>query len=185
MSCDWHSKSEPDPVISLPLGSIGITPLEMAGAFATFASDGWYSKPTTIVQEIADSKGNILLDNRPEPQQVLDPWSTANLTSILTGVITEGTGKSANIGRPAAGKTGTTSSERDIWFVGYVPQLAAAVWVGNDDYRSMGKGITGGTFAAPVWRSFMLKALKDEPVKIFRLLPNFLVLKTRSRLSSV
>jgi membrane peptidoglycan carboxypeptidase len=154
------------PVISLPLGSIGVTPLEMAGAFATFASDGWYSKPTTIVQ-IADSKGNILLDNRPEPQQVLNPWSTANLTSILTGVITEGTGKSANIGRPAAGKTGTTSSERDIWFVGYVPQLAAAVWVGNDDYRSMGKGITGGTFAAPVWRSFMLKALKDEPVKYF------------------
>ena len=154
------------PVISLPLGSIGVTPLEMAGAFATFASDGWYSKPTTIVQ-IADSKGNILLDNRPKPQQILDPWATSSLSSILTGVITEGTGKSANIGRPAAGKTGTTSSERDIWFVGYVPQLATAVWVGNDDYRSMGKGITGGSFAAPVWRSFMLKALKDEPVKYF------------------
>lgn len=154
------------PVISLPLGSIGVTPLEMAGAFATFASDGWYSKPTTIVQ-IADSKGNVLLDNRPKPQQILDPWATSSLSSILTGVITEGTGKSANIGRPAAGKTGTTSSERDIWFVGYVPQLATAVWVGNDDYRSMGKGITGGSFAAPVWRSFMLKALKDEPVKYF------------------
>ena len=64
-------------------------------------------------------------------------------------------------------KTGTTSSERDVWFVGYVPQLATAVWVGNDNYQSMGKGITGGDFAAPVWRSFMLKALKDEPVKYF------------------
>ena len=78
-----------------------------------------------------------------------------------------GTGQKANIGRPAAGKTGTTSSERDVWFVGYVPQLAAAVWVGNDDYQSMGKGITGGDFAAPVWRSFMLEALKNEPVKYF------------------
>jgi penicillin-binding protein 1A len=154
------------PVISLPLGSIGVTPLEMAGSFATFASNGWYSKPTTILQ-IADSKGNILLDNTPEPQQILDPWATSSLTSILSGVITEGTGKGANIGRPAAGKTGTTSSERDIWFVGYVPQLATAVWVGNDDYRPMGKGITGGSFATPVWRSFMLKALKDEPVKYF------------------
>jgi membrane carboxypeptidase/penicillin-binding protein len=86
---------------------------------------------------------------------------------MLQGVINEGTGKNASIGRPAAGKTGTTSSERDVWFVGYVPQLATAVWVGNDDYHSMGKGITGGNFAAPVWRSFMLKALKDEPVKYF------------------
>jgi 1A family penicillin-binding protein len=154
------------PVISLPLGSIGVTPLEMAGAFATFASNGWYSKPTTILQ-IADSKGHILLDNTPEPQQILDPWATSSLSSILSGVITEGTGKGANIGRPAAGKTGTTSSERDIWFVGYVPQLATAVWVGNDDYQPMGKGITGGSFATPVWRSFMLKALKDEPVKYF------------------
>ncbi|WP_036483306.1 transglycosylase domain-containing protein [Myxosarcina sp. GI1] len=154
------------PVISLPLGSIGVTPLEMAGAFATFASNGWHSKPTSIVR-VTDSKGNILLDNRPEPQRILDPWATASLTTMLQGVINEGTGRKASIGRPAAGKTGTTSSERDVWFVGYVPQLATAVWVGNDDYRSMGKGITGGDFAAPVWRSFMLKALENEPVKQF------------------
>ena len=154
------------PVISLPLGSIGVTPLEMAGSFATFASNGWHS-PTTSILQVSDSKGNILLDNRPKPQQLLDPWATANLTTMLKGVIAEGTGKKANIGRPAAGKTGTTSSERDVWFVGYVPQLSTAVWVGNDNYKSMGEGITGGDFAAPVWRSFMLKALKDEPVKYF------------------
>lgn len=154
------------PVISLPLGSVGVTPLEMAGAFATFASNGWHS-PTTAILQVADSRGNILLSNQPEPRQLLDPWATANLTTMLQGVINEGTGKNASIGRPAAGKTGTTSSERDVWFVGYVPQLATAVWVGNDDYHSMGKGITGGNFAAPVWRSFMLKALKDEPVKYF------------------
>ena len=156
-----------EPVISLPLGSIGVTPLEMANAFATFANNGWYAK-TTVILQVTDSKGNILLDNAPQPRQVLDPWATASLNTMLQGVMQPGgTGIKANIGRPAAGKTGTTSSERDVWFVGYVPQLATAVWVGNDDYSSMGTGITGGDFAAPVWRSFMLKALKNEPVKYF------------------
>lgn len=160
-------ESPMQPVISLPLGSIGVTPIEMAGAFATFASNGWQSK-TTVILQVTDSKGNILLDNTPEPKQVLDPWATASLTTMLQKVLEPGgTGTNANIGRPAAGKTGTTSSERDVWFVGYVPQLSVAVWVGNDNYQSMGKGITGGDFAAPVWRSFMLKALKDEPVKYF------------------
>lgn len=160
-------ESPMQPVISLPLGSIGVTPLEMAAAFATFANNGWQSKTTAILQ-VTDSKGNILLDNTPEPKQVLDPWATASLTTMMKGVLEPGgTGQKANIGRPAAGKTGTTSSERDVWFVGFVPQLSTAVWVGNDDYKSMGKGITGGDFAAPVWRSFMLKALKDEPVKYF------------------
>ena len=159
-------KSPLQPVISLPLGSIGVTPLEMAGAYATFASNGWHSEPTIILQ-IADSRGNILLENQPNPQQILDPWATANLTTVLKGVIEEGTGRNAAIGRPAAGKTGTTSSERDVWFVGYVPQLATAVWIGNDDYRSLGEGVTGGTHAAPVWRSFMSKALEEEPVRYF------------------
>ncbi|MEL6440126.1 MAG: penicillin-binding protein 1A [Cyanobacteria bacterium J06621_8] len=160
-------ESPMQPVISLPLGSIGVTPLEMAGAFATFASNGWHER-TTVILQVTDSKGNILLDNTPEPQRILDPWATASLTTMLKGVLQPGgTGQKANINRPAAGKTGTTSSERDVWFVGYVPQLATAVWVGNDNYQSMGKGITGGDFAAPVWRSFMLKALKDEPVKYF------------------
>ena len=160
-------ESPMQPVVSLPLGSIGVTPLEMASAFATFANNGWQSETTAILQ-VTDSKGNILLDNTPEPKQVLDPWATASLTTMMKGVLEPGgTGSKANIGRPAAGKTGTTSSERDVWFVGFVPQLSTAVWIGNDDYKSMGRGITGGDFAAPVWRSFMLKALKDEPVKYF------------------
>jgi penicillin-binding protein 1A len=159
-------KSPLQPVISLPLGSVGVTPLEMAGAYATFASNGWHSE-TTLILQVTDSRGNVLLDNQPKLQQILDPWASANLNSILQSVIAEGTGKNANIGRPAAGKTGTTSSERDVWFVGYVPQLATAVWVGNDNYQSLGKGVTGGDYAAPVWRSFMLKALEDEPVQYF------------------
>lgn len=155
-----------EPVVSLPLGAIGVTPLEMAGAYATFASNGWYS-PTTAVARVTDSSGNILLDNTPKPQQVLDPWAAASLNSVLKGVIAGGTGKNANIGRPAAGKTGTTSSERDVWFVGYVPQLATAVWIGNDNYRPLGGGVTGGGYAAPIWRDFMREAMKNEPVEYF------------------
>ncbi len=159
-------KSPLEPVTSLPLGSIGMTPLEMAGAYATFASTGWHSDPTIIVR-VTDTSGNVLLDNTPKPRLVLDPWSAASLNAVLQGVISSGTGTSAQIGRQAAGKTGTTTSERDVWFVGYVPQLSAAVWVGNDDNRPLGSGVTGGGYAAPIWRSFMLQALKNEPVQYF------------------
>lgn len=159
-------KSPIDPVISLPLGAVDLTPLEMAGAYATFASNGWYSEPTLIVQ-VTDSSGNILLDNTPKPRLVLDPWASAAINDVLQGVVTRGTATAAQIGRPAAGKTGTTSSERDIWFVGYVPQLATAVWVGNDDYKQLGYGATGGHFVAPIWRDFMQQAMQGEPVERF------------------
>lgn len=154
------------PVISLPLGSIGVTPLEMAGAYATFANNGWHSDPTFIVR-VSDSDGDILLDNQPQPKLVLDQWAVASLNSVLQGVVQSGTGTAARMGRPVAGKTGTTTSERDVWFVGYVPQLATAVWIGNDDYRPLGYGVTGGGFAAPVWRQFMERALVNEPVQQF------------------
>ncbi|PSB40147.1 penicillin-binding protein, partial [Chamaesiphon polymorphus CCALA 037] len=114
-------KSPIEPVVSLPLGAIGVTPVEMAGAFATFANNGWQSETTTILR-VTDSEGNILLDNTPQPQLVLNSWATAQINSALQSVVNGGTGKEAAIGRPAAGKTGTTSSERDVWFVGYVPQ---------------------------------------------------------------
>ena len=155
-----------EPVISLPLGAVGVSPLEMAGAYATFANNGWHAEPTAIIR-VSDSRGNILLDNTKPPELVLDPWAAASLTSVLKGVIEGGTGSRANIGRPAAGKTGTTSSERDVWFVGYTPQLATAVWIGRDDYVSLGKGVTGGGFAAPIWGRFMKKALEQEPVQHF------------------
>jgi len=160
-------RSPIEPVVSLPLGSVDLTPLEMAGAYATFASNGWYSETTFIVQ-VTDSAGNVLLDNTPKPQLVLDPWSAASLNSVLQDVIERGTATAANIGRPAAGKTGTTSSERDIWFVGYVPQLSTAIWVGNDDYSPIGYGATGGTYVAPIWRNFMSRALQNVPVENFR-----------------
>ncbi len=160
-------KSPIDPVISLPLGAVDLTPMEMAGAYATFANNGWYSD-TTLIAQVTDSSGNVILDNTPKPRLVLDSWASASLNDALQGVIARGTATAAQIGRPAAGKTGTTSSERDIWFVGYVPQLATAVWVGNDDYTPLGHGATGGTFVAPIWRDYMTQALQDVPVEKFR-----------------
>ncbi|MFM7365203.1 MAG: transglycosylase domain-containing protein [Cuspidothrix sp.] len=156
-----------EPVTSLPLGAIGVTPLEMASAYATFANYGWQSPPTVIVR-ITDSAGNVLLDNTPKPKQVLDPWASAAIVDVMQSVVTEGTGKGAAIDRPAAGKTGTTSSEKDIWFVGTVPQLTTAVWVGRDDNKQLARGATGGVMVAPIWRDFMTKALKGVPVEKFK-----------------
>jgi penicillin-binding protein 1A len=160
-------KSPMEPVISLPLGAVDLTPMEMAGAFATFANSGWQSDTTFIVQ-VTDSSGNVLLDNTPKPKLVLDAWAAASLNNTLKGVISQGTATAAQIGRPAAGKTGTTSSERDLWFVGYVPQLATAVWVGHDNYTPLSYGATGGTKVAPIWRDFMSQALEGVPVEDFR-----------------
>ncbi|MBN3892931.1 MAG: transglycosylase domain-containing protein [Nostoc sp.] len=156
-----------EPVTSLPLGAIGVTPLEMASAYATFANYGWQSPPTVIAR-VTDSSGNVLLDNTPKPQLVLDPWASAAILDVMRSVITEGTGKGAALGRPAAGKTGTTSSEKDIWFVGTVPQLTTAVWVGRDDNRQLADHATGGVMVAPIWKDFMEKALKNVPVENFK-----------------
>ncbi|MBS0018271.1 MAG: penicillin-binding protein 1A [Arthrospira sp. SH-MAG29] len=161
-----------EPVISLPLGSVDLTPMEMAASFATFANDGWHSDPTFIVQ-VTDSQGNILLDNTPSPRLVLNQWAVASLNDVLQGVITGGTATSARLGRPAAGKTGTTSSERDVWFVGYTPHLSTAVWVGNDDFTRLARGVTGGTVAAPVWRDFMSRASVGKPQTGFTPASNF------------
>lgn len=160
-------KSPITPVISLPLGSVDVTPMEMAGAYATFASNGWASDTTFIVQ-VTDSNGKVLLDNTPKRRLVLDPWSAASINDVLQGVINGGTATRAQIGRPAAGKTGTTSSERDVWFVGYVPQLSTAIWVGNDDYTPLARGATGGGYVAPIWRDFMSQAVQGMPVEDFK-----------------
>jgi penicillin-binding protein 1A len=165
-------RSPMEPVTSLPLGAVDLTPLEMAAAFATFANGGWQSETTTIVQ-VMDSQGNVLLDNTPNPQLVLDPWAVAALNDVMQAVMTNGTGTAARIDRPAAGKTGTTSAERDIWFVGYVPQLSVSVWIGRDDYGPLGGGATGGGYVAPIWRNFMQQALNGVPVEPFPPASNF------------
>ncbi|MEH1965262.1 transglycosylase domain-containing protein [Nostoc sp.] len=155
------------PVSSLPLGAIGVTPLQMASAYATFANYGWQSPPTVIAR-VTDSSGNVLLDNTPKPQLVLNPWASATTLDVMQTVVKEGTGRGADIGRPVAGKTGTTSSEKDIWFIGTVPQLTTAVWVGKDNNGQLAHDATGGGMVTPIWRDFMQKALKDVPVENFQ-----------------
>ena len=155
------------PVTSLPLGAIGITPLELASAYATFANYGWQSPPT-VMARVTDSSGNILLDNTPKPQLVLDQWASAATIDVMRSVVTSGTGKGADIGRPSAGKTGTTSSEIDIWYVGTVPQLTTAIWIGRDDNRPLSRGATGGGMVAPICKDFMQQALKGVPAENFK-----------------
>ncbi|MGJ3254657.1 MAG: transglycosylase domain-containing protein [Elainellaceae cyanobacterium] len=161
-----------EPVTSLPLGAVDLSPMEMAGAYATFANGGWQSD-TTFIVHVTDSSGHVLLDNTPQLQLALDPWAVASLNDMLQEVINNGTGTAAKLDRPAAGKTGTTSSERDIWFIGYVPQLSVAIWVGNDDYRPLRRGATGGGYVAPIWSDFMNAALEDVPVENFQPASNF------------
>ncbi|NMF59528.1 transglycosylase domain-containing protein [Pseudanabaena yagii] len=156
------------PVVSLPLGAADVTPMEVAGAYAVFASGGYKSK-TTLIARVTDRNGNLILDNTPKPELILDPIAVSYLTDALRGVVTNGTATEAQMsdGRPVAGKTGTTSDFRDAWFVGYVPQLAVAIWIGNDDYSPMANGVTGGVYVTPIWRKFMEKALAGQPIEQF------------------
>ena len=156
------------PVVSLPLGAADVTPMEVAGAYAVFASGGYKSK-TTLIARVTDRNGNLILDNTPKPELILDPIAVSYLTDSLRGVVTNGTATEAQMsdGRPVAGKTGTTSDSRDAWFVGYVPQLSVAIWIGNDDYTPMANGVTGGVYVVPIWRKFMERALVGQPIEQF------------------
>ncbi len=135
----------------------GITPFELASAYGTFANKGVHTSPVVIVK-IVDRNGKVIEQAEHQERSVISEKSAYLLTDMLKGVITRGTGAAANIGRPAAGKTGTTSDYKDAWFVGYTPDLVAAVWIGNDDNTVM-NGMTGGRTPAVIWRTFMQKAL--------------------------
>ena len=162
-------ESEMYPNLSTSLGSASFSPLEMASAYATFANGGRKVEPELLMQ-VVDRNGQILHEADPQMEQTLDPWSVATLTQILQGVLTAGTGTRARLddGRIAAGKTGTTSDFRDAWFVGYVPQLSTAVWIGNDNNTPMAYGTAGGVAVAPTWKRFMTVALEGvEPEEFF------------------
>lgn len=135
----------------------------MAGAYSAFANHGVYTKPTAIVK-VVDRKGKTIYEHTPETKQVLSERTATLLTDMLEDVITKGTGKAANINRPAAGKTGTTDNYQDAWFAGYTPDLVTVVWMGCDDNDVM-PGITGGTTPAKIWQNFMKTALASIPAK--------------------
>ncbi len=167
---------------SFVLGGNEVSPLDMAGAYATFAARGLYCPPRPVVQ-ILDSAGKEIPLPAQECRQVLEQPVADTVTQILSGVIdgnTPGrTGRAASIGRPAAGKTGTTNGSRAAWFVGYTPQLATAVWMGDPggtpgqlikEMRQVTingryyKQVFGGSIPAPIWARTMRGALKDVPV---------------------
>jgi penicillin-binding protein 1A len=153
--------------LTIALGSISTTPLELAAAYSTFANGGVKITPTAI-KYITDLKGAVLESNEPERVEAISPQTSFLITSIMKDVINYGTGMRANIGRPAAGKTGTSNDYKDAWFVGYTPQIVGCVWVGFDDMRrSLGAGEVGGRAAAPIWANFMKNMLSNEAIADF------------------
>jgi penicillin-binding protein 1A len=152
-----------EPNLSLALGSSVVSPLDQATGYATLANQGIHIPPSPI-KMVRDSLGTPVLDNTyPQQTEVVSAGVAYIMTSMLESVIANGTGyPNAQIGRPAAGKTGTTSDFRDAWFVGYTPDLVAAVWIGNDNYSRMTESY-GGNIPARIWARFMKAALANTP----------------------
>jgi penicillin-binding protein 1A len=177
--------------LSIALGTSGVSLLEMASGFSVFANGGERVNPI-FIKKIVTMKGEVLEENFPyvEPaeteeeedppappaipapapkEQVLSPQRAYIITHLLEGVVQHGTAQRAkSLGRPLAGKTGTSSDNGDAWFVGYSPSLLAGVWVGFDDKTSLGKNETGAQAALPIWMSFMAQGLRDTPKENFK-----------------
>jgi penicillin-binding protein 1A len=155
-------------VPSMALGSAEVRPIDMASAYATLANLGEYHKPT-FFEEVDHRSGKEVIGQASKPERRVSAALAWQVTDILKGVVRGGTGTAANIGRPAAGKTGTNQEYRDAWFVGYTPQLAVAVWMGYPDgqksmYNVQGRRVSGGSFPALVWHDFMAVAMANQPV---------------------
>jgi len=157
--------SQLDPNASLALGTSEVTPIELTTAYATFASGGVRVWPY-YVTEVDDPQKNVLYKRTPPPEErVIASHVDRDLTTMLAGVITGGTGRGAALaGHQAAGKTGTTQDYHDAWFVGFTTDYVAGVWVGNDDSSPM-KTVTGGSLPAAIWRDVMTAAEKGKPSK--------------------
>jgi membrane peptidoglycan carboxypeptidase len=159
---------------SLSIGSSdGVSPLDMATVFATFAADGVRHDPV-FIKRVEDSEGHVIFEDKGEGVRAIDPQIARTVTDVLRGVITNGTGTKARLdNRVAAGKTGTTDRKSDAWFVGYTPQLVAAVWMGDPTaQRPMGRvgqfgEVFGGTYPALIWKKFMTLTLAGQPDELF------------------
>ncbi|HET7651946.1 MAG TPA: transglycosylase domain-containing protein [Acidimicrobiales bacterium] len=161
----------PLPAVALGGVSKGVSPLEMAAAYATFAAKGVYATPYAIAS-ITDRDGRTIYTHTPQTRQAFDEREVGNLNRPLQDVVRRGTGQAAAIGRPLAGKTGTTQNWTNGWFVGYTPQLATAVWVGHPDgdvpmTSVHGRHVTGGSFPAQIFSATMrvaLQGVKATPI---------------------
>ena len=156
-------ESKLEPYYSLALGGLEVNLLEITSAYTTFANRGIHN-PVHGITRVINQKGEVLYQNKPEPGRVFEPGTTAIMTWMMRGVVNEGTATSAQIGRPVAGKTGTTDKERDLWFIGFVPQLVTGVWLGNDNNRPTGNASSTAAYA---WSRFMTNAVKDLPAENF------------------
>ena len=155
--------------LSLALGTADLGLAEVAYALASFPAGGQLVSPVSIVR-ISDSDGHPLEDHtgpQDRPQR-LSPETAYVVTDMLKGVVEVGTGKKAQaLGRPAAGKTGTSTNYRDAWFFGFTPELLCGVWIGRDDFKPIVHDVTGGQVAVPIWVDFMRAALQGQPVRDF------------------
>lgn len=172
-----------DAVPAIALGAKEVAPIEMAAAYAAFANDGVYARPT-LITKITNSKGKVLYTAKPETRRAVSSTTAKGVAHVLQQAVERGTGTRAALAdRPVAGKTGTSQAWRDAWFDGYIPQLATVVWVGNpvpvqDSYGnwavesmtpSSGYGIkvTGGSYPARIWNAMMAPTTDDLPVRTF------------------
>ena len=168
LASDMGIRSEMKPTYSLALGGWELNLLELTSAYGTLAAEGNYVPPHGIVR-VTDRRGEVVYESKYKQKRALDSETASIVTWMLEPVVQYGTGTAAQLSdRPVAGKTGTSDEARDLWFVGYIPQLVAGVWLGNDDsYPTWGDSQT----AAFVWRQFMQDAIEDIPVEEFPDLP--------------
>jgi penicillin-binding protein 1A len=155
------------PNLSLALGSSGVSLLELVQAYSVFANRGERVAPI-FVTRIVDRDGRVLEEAEDRREPVISPATAYIVTSLLESVVQEGTGQRVKaLGRPVAGKTGTTDDLHDAWFMGYTAGFTTGVWVGFDDDTPLGDGETGARAASPIWLGFMQTLLQDRPVEVF------------------
>lgn len=155
--------------LTIALGSLSITPFDLTRSYTVFANGGMKMKPIAV-KYVTDRKGRVIGSNEPEGKRVIDPGTAFLMTSMLKDVVNYGTGwRVRAVGRPVAGKTGTTNEYRDAWFLGYTTDLVTGVWVGFDDVRPLGSEETGSRAAAPIWLDFMRVASGNTEPRDFRM----------------
>lgn len=190
------------PYLSYALGAGETTLVRMLAGYSMFDNGGRKVK-ATLIDRIQDRYGKTIYrhderecadcvqkrwEGQPEPKLVdrreivIDPMTAYQITAMMEGVVQRGTGTALReLGRPVAGKTGTTNDEKDVWFIGYTPDLVVGVYLGYDRPRQLGRGVTGGQYAAPIVREFMKMALADKPAQPFRVPPGIKLIRINSK----
>jgi penicillin-binding protein 1A len=174
-------------VAAAAIGATSVVPMEVVEGFTTFANLGVHVAPQPILR-IEDKHGNVIWEPEPQREEVLDPQTAWIMLSVLRDVVDRGTAYTIRRNWlapqiPAAGKTGTTNDETDVWFVGFTPDLLAGVWIGLDDNEQIFRGAQGGSHAAPVWGAFMQRVYQTRPIPKPWEAPDGLVYRTVDKLS--